>query len=349
MERCSLRDNPPERIETMQDHKNKQAKTWIDLAREVLDIEIDGLLQVKNDLGENFFKSLECLARCRGRIVVTGIGKSGLVGRKIAATLSSTGSPSFFLHPVEGAHGDLGMIQRGDVCLAISYSGETEELLSIIPVIKSLGAAIISITGNMNSSLAKISDHVISCKVPREACTLNLAPTTSTTATLALGDALAVCLARWKEFKKEDFHRYHPGGELGKRLALDIEKIMQRENLPLVPLKTTLKEALEVLDKGGLGTVIIVDNQKKLKGIITDGDVRRMVCRRSLSLEDPVEDYMTSNPRFGREGETAARMLDIMEQAAITVLPVVNKDMQVKGVVHLHDLLGKGTLRFNGC
>ncbi len=348
MEKCFLRDSMGKKNNLEKDRK-KQVQKWIDVAREVLDTEVQGLLQVKNDLGENFFNALVCLAQCRGRIVVTGIGKSGLVGRKIAATLSSTGSPAFFLHPVEGAHGDLGMIQRGDVCLAISYSGETEELLSIIPALKTLGTPIISITGRLDSSLARISDHVLSSRVPREACSLNLAPTTSTTATLAIGDALAVCLARWKQFKKEDFHRYHPGGDLGRRLALDIEKIMQRENLPLVLKGSTLKDALDILDKGGLGTVIIVDRDKTLKGIITDGDVRRMVCRKTLSLEKPVEDYMTQNPKFGKEGETAARMLDIMEQSAITVLPVVDNMMRVKGIVHLHDLLGKGSLRFNGC
>ncbi len=321
---------------------------WIELAREVLDTEIQGIEEVKKRLGIEFFDALNCLAHCRGRIVITGIGKSGLVGRKIAATLSSMGSPSFFLHPVEGAHGDMGMIQAGDVCVAISYSGETQELLYIIPSLKKLGLPIIAITGNKDSSLAKMSNHVISIQVPREACTMNLAPTASTTATLALGDALAICLSKWKKFGKEDFHRYHPAGELGKRLSLDIERLMQRENLPLVQMGCPLKQALEVLDRGGLGTVIITDSNNTLKGIITDGDVRRMVCRRRFSMQDPVEMHMTTKPKFGREGETAARMLDIMEQSAITVLPVVDKEMRVKGIVHLHDLLGKGTLKFNG-
>jgi arabinose-5-phosphate isomerase len=240
------------------------------------------------------------------------------------------------------------MIQKEDIVLAISNSGETDELNSIIPVLKSLGLKIIALTSKKDSTLARFSDLVLSIAVPREACALNLAPTASTTATLALGDAIAVSLTKWKSFKKEDFQRFHPGGDLGRRLALDIDKIMQRENLPMVREGTKLKEAIKVLDQGGLGSVMIVDEKKGLKGIITDGDVRRMVVRSSLILDDPVEEHMTKNPRFGLEGEKGAKMLDIMEQSEITVLPVVDREMVVKGIVHLHDLLGKGRLKFNG-
>jgi len=328
--------------------KEKSPEEWVEFAKEVLDIEIEGIIEVKKNLDIEFYKVLELMAGCRGRIVVTGIGKSGLVGRKIAATLSSTGTPAFFLHPVEGAHGDLGMIQKEDIVLAISNSGETDELNSIIPVLKSLGLKIIALTSKKDSTLARFSDLVLSIAVPREACALNLAPTASTTATLALGDAIAVSLTKWKSFKKEDFQRFHPGGDLGRRLALDIDKIMQRENLPMVREGTKLKEAIKVLDQGGLGSVMIVDDKKRLKGIITDGDVRRMVVRSSLVLDDPVEEHMTKNPRFGLEGEKGAKMLDIMEQSEITVLPVVDREMVVKGIVHLHDLLGKGRLKFNG-
>jgi len=328
--------------------KEKSPEEWVEFAKEVLDIEIEGIIEVKKNLDIEFYKVLELMAGCRGRIVVTGIGKSGLVGRKIAATLSSTGTPAFFLHHVEGAHGDLGMIQKEDIVLAISNSGETDELNSIIPVLKSLGLKIIALTSKKDSTLARFSDLVLSIAVPREACALNLAPTASTTATLALGDAIAVSLTKWKSFKKEDFQRFHPGGDLGRRLALDIDKIMQRENLPMVREGTKLKEAIKVLDQGGLGSVMIVDEKKRLKGIITDGDVRRMVVRSSLILDDPVEEHMTKNPRFGLEGEKGAKMLDIMEQSEITVLPVVDREMVVKGIVHLHDLLGKGRLKFNG-
>ncbi len=320
---------------------------WVELAREVLDIEIEGILEVKKNLDREFYSVIKLIALSRGRVVVTGIGKSGLVGRKIAATLSSTGTPAFFLHPVEGAHGDLGMIQKDDVVLAISNSGETDELNAIIPVLKSLGPKIVAMTSKRNSTLAKLSDFVLSIYVPREACTLNLAPTASTTATLALGDAIAVALSRWKEFKKEDFKRFHPGGDLGRRLSLDIELIMQKEELPLVNLDTPMKDAINVLDKRGLGSVIVVDDKKRLKGIITDGDVRRMVVRNILELDTPVKFHMTKNPKFGEIGQKGSKMLDIMEQAEITVLPVVDKDMVVKGIVHLHDLLGKGRLRFN--
>ncbi|WP_461833911.1 KpsF/GutQ family sugar-phosphate isomerase [Desulfothermus sp.] len=328
--------------------KGRSPDEWVEFARKVLDIEVEGILEVKKNLDREFYSVLKLLASCKGRIVVTGIGKSGLVGRKIAATLSSTGTPAFFLHPVEGAHGDLGMIQKEDVVLAISNSGETDELNAIIPVLKSLGLKIVALTAKRDSTLAKMSDFVLSIFVPREACTLNLAPTASTTATLALGDAIAVSLTRWKEFKKEDFKRFHPGGDLGRRLSMDINEIMQRDNLPIAYLNTKLKDAIELIDKGGLGCVIVVDEKNRLKGIITDGDIRRMVVKNTLDLDGIVKDFMTKNPRFGREGETGARMLDIMEQAEITVLPVVDNNMVVKGIVHLHDLLGKGRLTFNG-
>ena len=328
--------------------KGRSPDEWVEFAKKVLDIEVEGILEVKKNLDREFYSVLKLLASCKGRIVVTGIGKSGLVGRKIAATLSSTGTPAFFLHPVEGAHGDLGMIQKEDVVLAISNSGETDELNAIIPVLNSLGLKIVALTAKRDSTLAKMSDFVLSIFVPREACTLNLAPTASTTATLALGDAIAVSLTRWKEFKKEDFKRFHPGGDLGRRLSMDINEIMQRDNLPIAYLNTKLKDAIELLDKGGLGCVIVVDEKNRLKGIITDGDIRRMVVKNILDLNGRVEEFMTKNPRFGKQGETGARMLDIMEQAEITVLPVVDNNMVVKGVVHLHDLLGKGKLTFNG-
>ncbi len=330
------------------DIQEKSPTQWVDFAREVLDIEIQGIQEVKKNLGLEFYEVIKLMASCKGRIVVTGIGKSGLVGRKIAATLSSTGTPAFFLHPVEGAHGDLGMIQKQDVVLAISNSGETDELNSIIPVFKSLGLKIISLTSKKDSTLGKFSDIVLSIAVPREACTLNLAPTASTTATLALGDAIAVALTRWKAFKKEDFQKFHPGGDLGRRLALDIDKIMQRDNLPMVEMGIKFKDAIKVLDKGGLGSVIVVDNKKRLKGIVTDGDVRRILVKGNLDLDRPVEDFMTRDPKYGLEGEKGDRMLDIMEHAEITVLPVVDKDLVVKGIVHLHDLLGKGRVKFNG-
>lgn len=327
---------------------DEPSRSWIELARQVLDTEIQGLQEVKNQLGEEFNTALSLLANCSGRVVVTGVGKSGLVGRKIAATMSSTGTPAFFLHPVEGAHGDLGMIRQGDVIIAISYSGETDELNAIIPTLLSLGSKIIALTGNPESTLGEMSHAALSTRVPREACTLNLAPTSSTTATLALGDALAVGLIEWKAFGREDFKRYHPGGDLGRRLSLDISRIMHSEDLPVVASGTSLQEALHVLDRCGLGTVVVVDKERRLLGILTDGDLRRLVCHSTFSLQDEVDGYMTRRPRYGELGQRAAQLLDLMERWAITVLPVVDGSMRLQGVVHLHDLLGKGKLSFNG-
>jgi len=333
---------PPEEL------KKTTARNWVQLARSVLDIEIQGLEEVKSALGEDYVQALELLAGCSGRVVVTGVGKSGLVGRKIAATFSSTGTPAYFLHPVEGAHGDLGMIRQGDVVLALSNSGETDELNAIIPTLVALGAFIVGLTGNMNSTLASLSHVTLCTRVSREACTLGLAPTASTTAALAMGDALAVGLIEWKSFGRDDFRKYHPGGDLGRQLSQDISLLMQTTGLPLVQETVTLAQALETLDRGGLGTVIVVDGGNVLQGILTDGDVRRLVCRSQFSLQDGVAGYMTAAPKHAFLGEQGGRVLDRMETAAITVLPVVDEGLRVVGIVHLHDLLGKGRLTFNG-
>lgn len=321
---------------------------WLQLAQEVFEIEIQGLEQVKKDLDHNFDLAIEILAKCKGRVVITGIGKSGLVGRKIAATLSSTGTPAFFLHPVEGAHGDLGMLQKEDVVLAISNSGETDELNAIIPSLRQLGLRIISLTSNPNSTLGKLSDLVLKVKVPREACPLNLAPTASTTATLVLGDALAVCLIKKKEFKEEDFKLYHPGGFLGKRLSEPIRSLMH-SNIPLVSNTESLKKALEVMNKTNLGIVIIRDEKNILQGVFTDGDLRRLACKENIDYNKSISEVMTKNPKYIQESEKSAKALDLMEEKQITVLPVVNNDKEKKlvGIIHLHDLLGKGKLKFS--
>jgi len=319
---------------------------WIELGREVLQIEAEGLNAVKDSLDENFVTALKTLASCKGRVVVTGLGKSGLVGRKISATLSSIGTPAFFLHPTEGAHGDLGMIRPGDVVLAVSNSGETEELMGIVPEMKGLGAKIIALTGISDSSLGQLSDVVVNTAVPREACPMGLAPTASTTAALAVGDALAVCLIHWNSFKEGDFKRYHPGGSLGRRLALDIGSLMHTESLPVVDLKSSLGQALDALNKGGLGTVAVVEDTGRLAGIVTDGDVRRMVCRGEFDLDGPVAQYMTGKPKSGRPDQSAGEILDLMEASAITVLPIVDGERRLMGMVHMHDLLGKGRLKF---
>jgi len=322
-------------------------KDWIKIAKQVLDIEIQGLLKVKEDLDNSFTQAINILGRCQGRIVVTGIGKSGLVGKKIAATLSSTGSPSFFLHPVEGAHGDIGMIRPEDVVLAISNSGETDELNSILPSLKSLGVKIIGLTSNLKSTMAMLCDLVIKVQVPKEACPLGLAPTASTTATLAIGDAIAVCLINLKSFGKQDFKKYHPGGFLGQRLAKKVQEIMHSKNLPLTQTDTSLKQGLHVLNKGGLGVVLIVDKENKLKGIITDGDVRRIVCQGNMNLNNSINNYMVKNPYTADPNQSAASVLDIMEEKQITVIPIVDADKRILGIVHLHDLLGKGKFKFS--
>jgi len=319
---------------------------WIRRGKDVLDREIEGLASVRERLGSSFAEAVERMAACRGRIAITGIGKSGLIGRKIAATLSSTGTPAYFLHPVEGAHGDLGTVTAGDVVLAISYSGKTEELNAILPALRAIGADIIAITSGLHSPLAALADLAIDATIPREACGMNLVPTSSTTAILAIGDALAVCLMEAKSFTSKDFQRNHPGGSLGQRLSLAVGEIMHAENIPTAADSVPLGIALSVLDKGNFGAVILTGAGGKLSGILTDGDVRRILCRGLADMDSPVALTMTKNPLHAHPDMSAAELMDIMEQKAVTVLPVVDDSMTVQGIVHLHDILGKGTVKF---
>ena len=323
-------------------------QNWIERGKEVLALEIDGLNNVSRLLGSSFSEAVTMLAACRGRVALTGIGKSGLVARKIAATLSSTGTPAYFLHPVEGAHGDLGAVRSGDVIVAISYSGKTDELNALLPALRALDVGIIALTAGMHSPLAELADVVIDCSVPREACPMNLAPTTSTTAALAIGDALAVCLIDLKSFTAKDFRRYHPGGALGRHLSLSIMDIAHTDKLPLAQSSAPLADALVVLDASGYGMVILVDEDNRFCGVLTDGDVRRFVCRGFPDPTIPVGEVMTKSPRHASSGMSAAELLDSMEQNAITVLPVVDEDRRVIGIAHIHDLLGKGKIVFAG-
>jgi arabinose-5-phosphate isomerase len=282
-------------------------------------------------------------------VIVSGIGKSGIVGRKIVATLNSTGTRSLFLHPVEAMHGDLGQVSPDDVFIALSNSGETDELNLLLDSIRRIGCKIIAFTGNINSTLANYSDIVIDVGVKCEACPLGLAPTASTTAQLAMGDALAVVLLEKKHFKSSDFKLFHPAGNLGQRLAARIRDLMlSGESLPLVFEGTPMSEAVIEMDRGRLGATLVLTPHNKLSGIITDGDIRRMVVAGRPISELTVEDVMTINPKSLPEDAPTFDALNIMEQNQITVLPVVNAAGEVKGILHLHDILGKGEFKFNG-
>ena len=324
-------------------HASKDA---VAAALDVFSVEMGGLETVKSKLGQPFADAVAMLAACTGRVVVTGLGKSGLVGRKIAATFSSTGTPSFFLHSVEGAHGDLGAIRVGDVVIAISYSGKTAEVAALIPALRSLGAGIVAMTGDPSSPLAKMADVHLDVAIPREACPMNVVPTASTTATLVMGDALAVALMHAKAFTVDDFKRFHPGGSLGQRLRLKISEVMHTQNLPVVLESASMAATLAVLDKGGLGAVLVTDAGGKLVGIVTDGDIRRKLSRNELDMAGSAASIMTKHPRHGDVDNSVAELLDLMEQHSITVLPVTREDGTLLGVIHLHDLLGKGTVHF---
>lgn len=317
------------------------------VAEEVLRIESEGINHLLAHLDESFAAAVQWIYRGKGRVIVTGIGKSGIVGRKIVATLSSTGTPALFIHPVEAMHGDLGMVRGEDIVLALSNSGETDELNVIMPSLRNLGTRVIAFTGNLSSTLAQHSDLAIYTGVPREACPFGLAPTASTTAQLAMGDALAVALIKLRDFQACDFHRYHPGGHLGERLAIPLDQVMRTEDaIPVVPGHVTVKEALREMSGKGLGATLITGNDGELLGIFTDGDLRR-ACHKHPDLHQmPVVDVMTARPRCIGVQHSVADALELMEQHLITVLPVVDEQMHLTGILHLHDLLGKGKIRF---
>ncbi len=319
----------------------------IEEAREVLLIEEQGIAAVREKIGEEFEHAVQLIMNCPSRLILTGIGKSGLIGQKIAATLNSTGTPSFFLHPVEALHGDLGMVVSTDVVVAISYSGETQELNTLLNSLKVRGTKIIAMTGGVNSSLALSADVVLDIGIPKEACPLGLAPTTSTTATLAVGDALAVVLLNRKKFQAEDFRENHPGGSLGERLKVKVKEVMLvGDNIPVVVESSSLKETIQVLNQKNFGAVLVQDNEGKLIGIVTDGDVRRCVVDSCDFTQLKAKDVMTKKPVSITEDNLAADALSIMQRHEITTLPIVRKDQTMLGVLHLHNLLGKGEFRF---
>jgi arabinose-5-phosphate isomerase len=308
-----------------------------------LNIEIQGLLSLLDRLDENFCRAIELLGGCHGKVVVTGMGKSGLICRKIAATLASTGTPSFFLHSGDALHGDLGMVMKGDVILAVSNSGETEEIVKIIPHFKRHALKMIVMTGNPDSTLAKAADVILDTSVREEACPLGLAPTASTTATLAMGDALAVVLLESKGFNREDFAMRHPGGILGRRLFLRVEDLMHRgDKLPLVSENTPIKDALFEITSKRLGITGVVDGMGKLTGVITDGDLRRGLETRGDIFRYNTNQLMTRNPKNIAADSLAAEAVALMEQHSITCLFVLQDDCKPVGVIHLHDLLKAG-------
>jgi arabinose-5-phosphate isomerase len=313
-------------------------------AAEVLRVESNGILSMIDRLDESFVRAVELLGGCRGKIVVTGVGKSGLICRKIAATLASTGTPSFFIHAGDGVHGDLGMVMKDDVILALSNSGETDELLKVLPHFKFHGLKVIVMTGNPESTLAKAGDVVLNVGVRDEACPLGLAPTTSTTAALAMGDALAVVLLEQKGFNEADFAVRHPGGTLGRRLLLRVEDLMCRgEQLPLVQDITSVKEALFEITSKRLGVTGVVDSEGKLVGVITDGDLRRGLHSRGDILALQAKDIMTSDPKTISADTLATEAVAVMERFAITSLFVLEGgNKRARGIVHLHDLVKAG-------
>lgn len=314
-----------------------------EIAKEALRIEAQTLLASAETLDDVFGRAVELILSCSGKLIVTGVGKSGLIGAKMAATFASTGTPSFFLHPTEALHGDLGMISKGDVVIAISYSGESEELSSILPHIKRFDIPLIGMTRDDKSTLGGYSDLIIKVEVEKEACPLNIAPTSSTTLTLALGDALAVCLMRARDFQKSDFASFHPGGALGKRLFVKVKDLMRSDELPFVSPSASLREAIVRIGEGRLGTVLVVDDGGHLEALLSDGDVRRALNSSSFDMDAKALSYASKNPFvIDDEDMLASEALALIEAKKIQLLVVTDKQKIVKGVLHIHTLVEKG-------
>lgn len=309
-------------------------------AKRVLEVEAAAILGVIEHLDQHFIDAVELIATCNGRVVTMGVGKSGIICKKISATLASTGTPSLFMHPTEAIHGDLGMLVTGDVVLAISNSGETEEIIRLLPSIKRIGAEIVAITGNPASTLARGADHHLSAAISKEACPLGLAPTASTTATLALGDALAMALLVRRGFKEEDFAFLHPGGKLGKRFLRVRDLMHGGDEVPLVRTSTSMHDAIYEMSKKGFGITAVVDDGGALRGVFSDGDLRRLLQHDEQALRLTAGDAMKPDPLTIGASELASAALQIMEQRKITSLFIVDDSGRVEGIIHLHDLWG---------
>ena len=314
----------------------------LSLARKVLQTEAASVLALVDRVDDRFAQAVGLVCQCQGRVIVTGMGKSGIVCRKIAATLASTGTPAFFLHPAEAVHGDLGVIQADDVVIAMSYSGETEELTRVLETVKRIGAPMIAMTGDVRSTLAQAANVTLDCSVSEEACPMNLVPTASTTAALAMGDALAMTVLVEKGFKPEDFASLHPAGKLGKRL-MRVDQVMHKgDALPVVQLHTTMRDVIYEMSRKGLGMTSVVEKDGRLAGIITDGDLRRKMGAGTTIMELSAKDVMTANPIAIAHTTMAVEALAVMEQRKITSIVVIDGDRRVEGVVHLHDLWRTG-------
>lgn len=312
----------------------------LETAIDVFDIEANAVLALKERMDENFLKAIDILYSSKGKVVVTGMGKSGLIGRKIAATLCSTGTPAVFLHPAESTHGDSGIITKQDVVIAISNSGETGELLNLLPLIKRFGVPIVGLTGGIHSTLADKSDVVLDIAVEKEACPLNKAPTASTTATLAMGDAIAVCLLKKRGFSKDDFLMFHPSGALGKGILYKVEELMIKDDrLPVVKESATFEGAVKFISDMKLGCTLVINDNGALAGILTDGDIRRTILSHKVTESLLVKDVMTKNPRTIKKDELAASALALMEKHSITSLAIVDENNRPIGLIHIHDLL----------
>ncbi len=316
-----------------------------DTAKKVLDIEAKAIIRTKENLDSTQLNNaIDTIYNSKGRVIVTGMGKSGQIGKKIAATLSSTGTPAYYLHPAESTHGDSGLITRDDVVIAISNSGETQELLNLLPLLKRFGLPIIGFTGNPESTLGKASDVVLDISVEREACPLGKAPTASTTVTLAVGDALAMCLLEKRGFTEEDFLIFHPSGTLGKGFTRKVRDLMISENLPIAKENDLFTDVIQVISDHKLGIAIITDQNNVLTGVLTDGDIRRNLIKYKDVQDLKVIDAMTKSPKTVKADSYAASALHLMEKYSITALPITDENGVPKGIVHVHDLLKAGVV-----
>ncbi|MDN5114725.1 KpsF/GutQ family sugar-phosphate isomerase [Aliarcobacter butzleri] len=314
-----------------------------EIVKDVLLTEAKELEKTANKISFDIEKAIDLIVNSKGKLIVTGVGKSGLVGAKIAATLASTGTSSFFLHPTEAMHGDLGMIGKDDIVLGISYSGESEELIQILPHLKRLNIPLIAMAKSENSTLAKYADVFINIAVDKEACPLDTAPTSSTTLTMAMGDALAVCLMKKRDFRKEDFASFHPGGSLGKKLFVKVDDLLKKDNLPTVSRETKLKDAIIIMSEGRLGNVIIVDENRTVFGVLSDGDLRRALMNENFSINCNVEDIATLNPKTLKNKDLlASDALQIIENYKIQLLIVTDENNKLIGLLHIHDLIEAG-------